>query len=432
MRWFRQSAHLDSTAANEQQQQWTELPPSQQQQSNDSSRFAISTDSANLLLIKALQPQDNRSRFRCLANNTFGVHQAETELRLDIWPPARLVELEPANEFVNNGELAERQYLVFNCTIRASSQPLVAVEWLRNGRLLFSLSLPQFSATSNSIVQADGQHQAAFATNMSSPVSSLLDDPNQQLQAIEHYKETALPSGGSSDTHEQQQQLLYDSYEAYESSSATMDGGQSADSQQQQSDFIVSSTSLSKLAGEFDGGERPFEAPKGDRHNSGDHRRRLRQRAKLIAPSLSRNDNNPALLYQLHLDQVRRSDRGSYQCRARTLRTTLHASSHLMLKDNPPQFVSTFASQLISQSVAVGSSSSSGSKLLSAASSPSSSSNHISLKCVASGSPLPEISWTLSGFPVPESSRFRVGDYVTRDGLIVSFVNITNVQPEGE
>jgi hypothetical protein len=51
---------------------------------------------------------------------------------------------------------------------------------------------------------------------------------------------------------------------------------------------------------------------------------------------------------------------------------------------------------------------------------------------VASGSPLPEISWQLSGFQVPESSRFRVGDYVTRDGLIVSFVNISSLQPEGE
>ncbi|RWS27887.1 Down syndrome cell adhesion molecule-like protein Dscam2 [Leptotrombidium deliense] len=51
----------------------------------------------------------------------------------------------------------------------------------------------------------------------------------------------------------------------------------------------------------------------------------------------------------------------------------------------------------------------------------------LSLKCIASGSPLPQVTWLLDGFAVPDNSRFRTGDYVTRDGLLVSYVNITSV-----
>lgn len=97
------------------------------------------------------------------------------------------------------------------------------------------------------------------------------------------------------------------------------------------------------------------------------------------------------------------------------LLTVLHQTSQLLLKDTPPKFVETFASSLVT-----------------ANSHQNINRQQVSLKCIASGSPLPEISWLLSGFQVPESSRFRVGDYVTRDGLIVSFVNITNVQAEGK
>lgn len=51
----------------------------------------------------------------------------------------------------------------------------------------------------------------------------------------------------------------------------------------------------------------------------------------------------------------------------------------------------------------------------------------ISLKCVASGHPLPQVTWLLDGLPVPDNSRFRTGDYVTRDSVVVSYVNITSV-----
>ncbi|GBO45367.1 hypothetical protein AVEN_258997-1, partial [Araneus ventricosus] len=49
----------------------------------------------------------------------------------------------------------------------------------------------------------------------------------------------------------------------------------------------------------------------------------------------------------------------------------------------------------------------------------------VSLKCMATGSPLPQVTWRLDSLPLPEQLRFRVGDYVTRDSRVVSYVNIT-------
>ena len=55
----------------------------------------------------------------------------------------------------------------------------------------------------------------------------------------------------------------------------------------------------------------------------------------------------------------------------------------------------------------------------------------LSLKCIASGNPLPQVRWLLDGQPLPDNSRFRFGDFVTKDGLLVSYVNITSVISQG-
>uniref|UniRef100_T1KQ15 Down syndrome cell adhesion molecule n=1 Tax=Tetranychus urticae TaxID=32264 RepID=T1KQ15_TETUR len=51
----------------------------------------------------------------------------------------------------------------------------------------------------------------------------------------------------------------------------------------------------------------------------------------------------------------------------------------------------------------------------------------LSLNCVAYGNPLPQVTWLLDGYPVLDISRYRIGDYVTKDGRLVSYVNITSV-----
>lgn len=56
----------------------------------------------------------------------------------------------------------------------------------------------------------------------------------------------------------------------------------------------------------------------------------------------------------------------------------------------------------------------------------------VSLHCSSSGSPLPQISWTLDGDQLSESRRIKTGDYVHLDGSVVSYVNITDLAvPDG-
>eukprot|EP00093_Oithona_nana_P013637 13637.XXX_410448_413469_1 [CDS] Oithona nana genome sequencing. len=51
----------------------------------------------------------------------------------------------------------------------------------------------------------------------------------------------------------------------------------------------------------------------------------------------------------------------------------------------------------------------------------------VSLKCIAKGNPPPRIQWTLDGFPIPQSERFIVGQYVTIHDDVISHINITHV-----
>lgn len=55
----------------------------------------------------------------------------------------------------------------------------------------------------------------------------------------------------------------------------------------------------------------------------------------------------------------------------------------------------------------------------------------ISLKCTAYGNPLPQVTWTLDGSSLHESTpRLSVGDFVTKSSEVISYVNITNAGVE--
>ncbi|XP_022235066.1 Down syndrome cell adhesion molecule-like protein Dscam2 [Limulus polyphemus] len=54
----------------------------------------------------------------------------------------------------------------------------------------------------------------------------------------------------------------------------------------------------------------------------------------------------------------------------------------------------------------------------------------VSLKCIATGNPLPEVRWTLDEYPIPGHLRFSVGDFVTSKAEVISFVNVTHIRVE--
>lgn len=49
-----------------------------------------------------------------------------------------------------------------------------------------------------------------------------------------------------------------------------------------------------------------------------------------------------------------------------------------------------------------------------------------SLRCVASGNPLPRVTWALDGGVVGESHRVHYGDFVSSAGDVISYVNVTS------
>ncbi|XP_022243949.1 Down syndrome cell adhesion molecule-like protein Dscam2 isoform X2 [Limulus polyphemus] len=110
--------------------------------------------------------------------------------------------------------------------------------------------------------------------------------------------------------------------------------------------------------------------------------------------------------HTLHLTSVKREDKGVYQCYSRNKDSSTQASVELMLGETLPAFLDSFNEQIIQPGPGV------------------------SLRCIASGTPLPQVTWSVDGFPVQDDERVRVGDFVSRSGDVVSHVNITDTHVE--
>ncbi|KAH8024618.1 hypothetical protein HPB51_000017 [Rhipicephalus microplus] len=99
-------------------------------------------------------------------------------------------------------------------------------------------------------------------------------------------------------------------------------------------------------------------------------------------------------------------DAGKYTCVANNSAGEDRTTTELVVTEDLPQFQETFGGETVQAGT------------------------RLSLKCSASGNPLPQITWSLDDAPVPETHRVRFGDYVTQYGVVVSYLNFSLVQVE--
>lgn len=108
----------------------------------------------------------------------------------------------------------------------------------------------------------------------------------------------------------------------------------------------------------------------------------------------------------LHISSVQREDKGMYQCFVYNNIESVQGTAELRLGDVAPVFIYTFSEDTMKPG------------------------NSLSLKCAASGNPLPQITWSLDDNGIPDHLRYRVGDFVTSEAHVVSYVNVSEVRVE--
>ncbi|XP_070392547.1 cell adhesion molecule Dscam1-like [Dermacentor albipictus] len=108
----------------------------------------------------------------------------------------------------------------------------------------------------------------------------------------------------------------------------------------------------------------------------------------------------------LRIASAKRQDSGMYQCLAFNEDDSAQGSAEIVVREDAPVL-----NHVFSELLAVPGST-------------------VSLRCAASGNPLPQVTWALDGDSVPESYNVRVGDYVSSERLVHSYVNLTGVRVE--
>ncbi|KAG4065278.1 hypothetical protein HA402_012720, partial [Bradysia odoriphaga] len=112
----------------------------------------------------------------------------------------------------------------------------------------------------------------------------------------------------------------------------------------------------------------------------------------------------------LRIESVKKEHKGMYQCFIRNDQESAEASAELKLggRFDPPIIRQAFPEETLHPGPSV------------------------FLKCVAGGKtlialPTPEISWELDGKKIANNERYQVGQYVTVNGDVVSYLNITSI-----
>nr|XP_042906008.1 Down syndrome cell adhesion molecule-like protein Dscam2 [Parasteatoda tepidariorum] len=118
--------------------------------------------------------------------------------------------------------------------------------------------------------------------------------------------------------------------------------------------------------------------------------------------------NNQRIIFptptSLQIRQVRRPDSGIYQCFVSREEVSEQASSRLIIGDQVPKFKLTFPEKILRPG------------------------SYVSLLCVASGNPAPQMRWFLDGiWQVSTRPGILVSTYLSGNGDVVSYLNFTSV-----
>ncbi|XP_035226688.1 Down syndrome cell adhesion molecule-like protein Dscam2, partial [Stegodyphus dumicola] len=106
----------------------------------------------------------------------------------------------------------------------------------------------------------------------------------------------------------------------------------------------------------------------------------------------------------LQVRQVRRQDSGIYQCFVNRDEFSTQSSARLIIGDLAPKMKMTFPEKIVRPG------------------------SYVSLVCVASGNPAPQIKWHLDGiWPVSTRPGILVSTYLSSTGDVISYLNFTSV-----
>ncbi|GAB6027495.1 Down syndrome cell adhesion molecule-like protein 1 [Chamberlinius hualienensis] len=108
----------------------------------------------------------------------------------------------------------------------------------------------------------------------------------------------------------------------------------------------------------------------------------------------------------LRISSVQKEDRGMYQCFVSNDQEVAQGTAEIRLGDTPPEFRKIFSNRTIHPDTSV------------------------SLQCVVSGNPTPELHWTLDDENLPDGPRFSRTEFMDAKGDVVSHINISSTQVE--
>ncbi|XP_076348185.1 cell adhesion molecule Dscam1-like [Tachypleus tridentatus] len=105
----------------------------------------------------------------------------------------------------------------------------------------------------------------------------------------------------------------------------------------------------------------------------------------------------------LHIRAVTRADQGMYQCFVYSHGNNVQAAAQLIVGDVPPELHNGFAETTLDAGAS------------------------LSLQCIVSGHPLPEVTWLIDKLPLPEGRHFHTGKIENENGKLIAFLNISRI-----